>query len=92
MVYFRIPEGTSAELTDLLNGLLKRDADERMTFETFFGHKFLESKEPINSFETNTSPVPVTLGSFSPPGSKIKPKLATSSSPSASILPTFFAN
>lgn len=42
----KIPVGTSPELCDLLNGLLKRNARERMNFETFFNHKFLQRLEP----------------------------------------------
>lgn len=45
-----IPFGTSQDLIELLMGLLKRNARERMNFETFFNHKFLkrpQSQSPI---------------------------------------------
>ncbi|XP_019880986.1 serine/threonine-protein kinase ULK2 isoform X2 [Aethina tumida] len=42
----KIPPQTSPELTDLLQGLLKRNAKERMNFESFFNHKFLQRPEP----------------------------------------------
>lgn len=47
----KIPHGTSVELTELLLGLLKRNAKERITFDQFFNHKFLKREEPpkINS-------------------------------------------
>ena len=45
-MHFRIPPGTSAELTDLLMGLLKRDARERIDFETFFNHAFIAVTSP----------------------------------------------
>ena len=43
---FRIPNGTSAELANLLNGLLKRDARIRMDFDTFFNHPFIRPAVP----------------------------------------------
>ncbi|XP_074039777.1 serine/threonine-protein kinase unc-51 isoform X2 [Leptinotarsa decemlineata] len=42
----KIPVKTSPELCDLLVGLLKRNARERMNFETFFNHKFLKKASP----------------------------------------------
>lgn len=42
----KIPVGTSPELCELLQGLLKRNSQERMNFETFFNHKFLQRSEP----------------------------------------------
>ncbi|EAA05209.4 AGAP011295-PA, partial [Anopheles gambiae str. PEST] len=41
----KIPSGTSKELTDLLMGLLRRNAKERMNFDTFFNHPFLQRAE-----------------------------------------------
>lgn len=38
----KIPHGTSADLTDLLMGLLRRNAKDRMSFERFFVHPFLQ--------------------------------------------------
>ena len=37
----RIPNGTSKELRDLLMGLLKRNASDRVDFDTFFNHPFI---------------------------------------------------
>ncbi|KAH9515163.1 Serine/threonine-protein kinase ulk2, partial [Bulinus truncatus] len=37
-----IPANTSAELRDLLMRMLKRDAEERISFEEFFSHPFLQ--------------------------------------------------
>lgn len=55
--FFSIPPGTSPELTNLLMGLLRREATDRMDFDQFFGHPFLmgvrESPSP--------SPVPTEL-------------------------------
>lgn len=42
-LYRRIPPGTSAELTDLLHNLLKRNPKERIDFNEFFIHPFLAS-------------------------------------------------
>lgn len=46
--FLRIPPGTSLELSNLLHGLLRRDARERIDFETFFNHVFIkvEPKAP----------------------------------------------
>lgn len=40
--YYRIPPGTSSHLCDLLMGLLRRNAKDRMPFDTFFNHQFLQ--------------------------------------------------
>lgn len=53
--YFRIPPGTSPELSDLLMGLLRRNARDRMPFDEFFGHPFLQGSRE------NPSPVPAEL-------------------------------
>ena len=37
----RIPAGTSPELTVLLQGLLRRNARERIEFDDFFNHAFI---------------------------------------------------
>lgn len=49
VIFSRIPFGTSPELSELLMGLLKRNARDRMNFETFFNHKFLKRPEPPQS-------------------------------------------
>jgi len=38
---YRIPPGTSPELADLLQNLLKRNPKERLDFNSFFTHPFL---------------------------------------------------
>ncbi|XP_058465538.1 serine/threonine-protein kinase ULK2 [Malaya genurostris] len=47
----KIPSGTSKELTDLLMGLLRRNAKERMNFDTFFCHAFLQRQMTPQSSE-----------------------------------------
>ena len=42
----RIPSGTSPQFTHLLVNLLKRDAKDRIDFEAFFNHPFLERPQP----------------------------------------------
>lgn len=42
----RIPVGTSQELQSLLIGLLRRNAKERMPFDVFFNHPFLQRNVP----------------------------------------------
>ncbi|KAG7208922.1 hypothetical protein KM043_015101 [Ampulex compressa] len=51
----KIPPGTSPELSDLLMGLLRRNARDRMPFDEFFGHAFLQGSRE------SPSPVPVEL-------------------------------
>ncbi|CAG2063943.1 unnamed protein product, partial [Timema podura] len=46
----KIPVGTSPELVDLLLGLLRRNAKDRMNFDTFFNHAFHQRRqEPAQS-------------------------------------------
>uniref|UniRef100_A0AAR5PMF3 Protein kinase domain-containing protein n=1 Tax=Dendroctonus ponderosae TaxID=77166 RepID=A0AAR5PMF3_DENPD len=42
------PPSTSPELVELLMGLLKRNPKERMNFELFFNHKFLQRDVPAS--------------------------------------------
>uniref|UniRef100_A0A1B6MS75 Protein kinase domain-containing protein n=1 Tax=Graphocephala atropunctata TaxID=36148 RepID=A0A1B6MS75_9HEMI len=42
----KIPSGTSPELISLLMGLLRRNASERMPFDAFFTHPFLQPPAP----------------------------------------------
>ncbi|XP_043472706.1 serine/threonine-protein kinase unc-51 isoform X1 [Leptopilina heterotoma] len=51
----KIPAGTSPELSNLLLGLLRRNARDRMSFDEFFNHSFLQGPRE------NQSPVPVEL-------------------------------
>lgn len=43
---FRIPPGTSSDLSNLLFGLLKRNPKDRISFDNFFDHPFLKMKPP----------------------------------------------
>ncbi|CAH0563500.1 unnamed protein product [Brassicogethes aeneus] len=64
----KIPPQTSPELSDLLQGLLKRNAKDRMNFETFFNHKFLQRPEPAVQSPLQTElPFPNIYGSSKVP-------------------------
>lgn len=63
----RIPSGTSAELTDLLLRLLKRDAKDRMEFDEFFNHSFLKA------IPRSSSPVPVPSRRSMSPRERVLP-------------------
>lgn len=52
-----IPSGTSPEMADLLTGLLKRNASERMSFEHFFAHPFLHPPRSPQPAEQLPSPL-----------------------------------
>ncbi|XP_041850182.1 serine/threonine-protein kinase ULK2 [Melanotaenia boesemani] len=54
-----IPRETSSQLSDLLLGLLQRNQKDRMEFETFFSHPFLE---PLSTIK-KSCPVPVPSAS-----------------------------
>ncbi|RUS79153.1 hypothetical protein EGW08_013100 [Elysia chlorotica] len=60
-----IPTSTSPELRDLLMRMLKRDAEERISFEEFFSHPFLQ--------------LPTTSKVMSPPVSVPKRRSSSSS-------------
>ncbi|XP_068205911.1 serine/threonine-protein kinase unc-51 isoform X3 [Palaemon carinicauda] len=65
----RIPPGTSSELVDLLMGLLKRNAKDRMEFETFFNHPFIrmaDSSSQKSSLPSGSPPVPISAPSQTP--------------------------
>ncbi|XP_077290387.1 serine/threonine-protein kinase unc-51-like isoform X2 [Arctopsyche grandis] len=55
----KIPPGTSVELTDLLLGLLRRNARDRMPYDVFFNHAFLQRPQ--------SPPTSVELPQLSPP-------------------------
>nr|CAD7261333.1 unnamed protein product [Timema shepardi] len=68
----KIPVGTSPELVDLLLGLLRRNAKDRMNFDTFFNHAFHQRRQepaqsplPSSSLPGELPPSPRTL--FPPP-------------------------
>lgn len=74
----KIPPGTSKELTDLLMGLLRRNAKERMNFDTFFNHAFLQRQTtPQNSEIPQSS----AAGSQTTPGKVTSPHQKTAMSP-----------
>ncbi|KAM9852808.1 serine/threonine-protein kinase ULK2 isoform 2-T2 [Aulostomus maculatus] len=54
-----IPRETSQQLRDLLLGLLQRNQKDRMDFDTFFSHPFLQSSSTIK--KSCPVPVPSTL-------------------------------
>lgn len=45
--YFRIPPSTSRELTDLIVRILKRNPKERIDYDDFFNHPFLNKSKNI---------------------------------------------
>ncbi|XP_027890539.1 serine/threonine-protein kinase ULK1a isoform X1 [Xiphophorus couchianus] len=55
-----IPKETSAYLRHLLLGLLKRNHKERMSFEEFFHHPFLESSLPAKTSGSPSSVISYT--------------------------------
>uniref|UniRef100_A0A0K8T064 Protein kinase domain-containing protein n=1 Tax=Lygus hesperus TaxID=30085 RepID=A0A0K8T064_LYGHE len=61
----KIPSGTSPELTDLLNGLLRRNANDRMDFPTFFSHPFLQ---PPKQVQKSQPPSPLSSSPAPDPG------------------------
>ena len=69
----RIPHGTSRELTNLLNGLLKRNADQRLDFEAFFNHIFIRPA-PQPPAEPSPPPPPSTTQPIPAPRSPAAPK------------------
>ncbi|XP_062562804.1 serine/threonine-protein kinase ULK2 isoform X1 [Armigeres subalbatus] len=73
----KIPPGTSKELTDLLMGLLRRNAKERMNFDTFFNHAFLQRQHTPQSSEIPQS----SAGPQTTPGKVTSPHQKTAMSP-----------
>ncbi|CAH1802813.1 unnamed protein product [Owenia fusiformis] len=69
-----IPSSTSPELKDLLLKLLKRNARDRLDFDEFFKHPFL-NKSPVSS--KTSSPVPVPLRSRNASNSSDSPSVKT---------------
>ncbi|XP_075220023.1 serine/threonine-protein kinase unc-51-like protein Atg1 isoform X2 [Lycorma delicatula] len=54
----KIPNGTSPELKDLLMSLLRRNASERLEFDAFFNHAFLQPPPPSPPTQLSSSPAP----------------------------------
>lgn len=64
----RIPLGTSPELSNLLMGLLKRNAADRISFEDYFNHPFMNNKPQTQpSQATIEQPAFMVGDSFTPP-------------------------
>ena len=61
-LYFRIPSGTSRELSDLLNRMLRRNARDRIDIEGLLNHTFVNGSNPVsipcgrNGQQTTRSP------------------------------------
>ncbi|XP_049863431.1 serine/threonine-protein kinase unc-51 isoform X1 [Schistocerca gregaria] len=81
----KIPPGTSPELTDLLMGLLRRNARDRMNFDTFFNHPFLKRhSEPVPTPAPPPPPSCTLPGELPPsPATLFAPVAAASSLPRA---------
>lgn len=61
----KIQPGTSPELSNLLCGLLKRNATDRMAFDEFFTHPFMQKTQPQ---QTVVEPQPFMVeDTFTPP-------------------------
>jgi serine/threonine-protein kinase ULK/ATG1 len=59
LTVLRIPSGTSSELADLLLGLLRRNARDRIPFDSFFNHPFLQCRtEPTPPRSPPSCPLP----------------------------------
>ncbi|XP_075163661.1 serine/threonine-protein kinase unc-51-like protein Atg1 [Haematobia irritans] len=68
----KIPNGVSPDLRDLLLCLLRRNAKDRISFESFFTHRFLQGKKAV------TSPggdIPASLAMGTTPPTKVKSPL-----------------
>ncbi|XP_052741290.1 uncharacterized protein LOC112046190 isoform X2 [Bicyclus anynana] len=88
----KMPSGTSPELCNLLIGLLRRNARERMPFEVFFNHPFLQRPRTTSITKTSSnSALPTTSAPRAPlpqsqpqpvvqPAKKPKPSSSTDSS------------
>ncbi|CAB3220725.1 unnamed protein product [Arctia plantaginis] len=63
----KMPAGTSPELCSLLIGLLRRNPRERMPFETFFNHPFLQRPRTTSITRPSINPTAMpTMGSGGP--------------------------
>ena len=92
----RIPSGTSPELTNLLLGLLKRNAADRLDFEAFFNHAFIRPPPPLNPPcpppppPQNTGPVAIARKASGGATPQATPSAGTSASstPKCATTPT----
>ncbi|XP_067642868.1 serine/threonine-protein kinase unc-51 isoform X2 [Eurosta solidaginis] len=62
----KIPSGVSPDLRDLLLCLLRRNAKERISFESFFSHRFLQGKKITTSVSPTDVPPQLSLGTTPP--------------------------
>nr|XP_026499721.1 serine/threonine-protein kinase unc-51 isoform X6 [Vanessa tameamea] len=69
----KMPSGTSPELCNLLIGLLRRNARERMPFEVFFNHPFLQRPRTTSITKTNSNSAIPTTSSLRAPVSAPQP-------------------
>ncbi|XP_069082457.1 serine/threonine-protein kinase ULK2 [Pleurodeles waltl] len=75
-----IPRETSASLTDLLLGLLQRNQKDRLDFDSFFNHPFLEQVSTVK--KSCPVPVPTYTGSASNSSCNSSPSCRFASPPS----------
>nr|XP_033777445.1 serine/threonine-protein kinase ULK2 [Geotrypetes seraphini] len=75
-----IPRETSPYLSDLLLGLLQRNQKDRLDFDTFFNHPFLDQVSTIK--KSNPVPVPTYAGSASGSSCGSSPSCRFASPPS----------
>ncbi|XP_039218171.1 serine/threonine-protein kinase ULK2 [Crotalus tigris] len=75
-----IPRETSAYLSDLLLSLLQRNQKDRMDFETFFSHPFLDQVSTVK--KSCPVPVPAPAGSVSAGSCGSSPSCRFASPPS----------
>ncbi|KAF0301911.1 Serine/threonine-protein kinase unc-51 [Amphibalanus amphitrite] len=91
----KIPQGTSADLSDLLTRLLKRNARDRLEFDEFFSHRFLRpaaaaarvSSAPVSAAlpaDAGSAPSPL---SSSPAPASPPPQFSAPPSPRPGALP-----
>uniref|UniRef100_A0A1B0CSK6 Protein kinase domain-containing protein n=3 Tax=Lutzomyia longipalpis TaxID=7200 RepID=A0A1B0CSK6_LUTLO len=65
----KIPPGTTPELTDLLMGLLRRNAKDRMSFDRFFNHPFLQRPATPQTPKAPSPPSPIPMAPAAEPES-----------------------
>ncbi|XP_030077954.1 serine/threonine-protein kinase ULK2 isoform X2 [Microcaecilia unicolor] len=75
-----IPRETSPYLSDLLLGLLQRNQKDRLDFDTFFNHPFLDQVSTVK--KSNPVPVPTYAGSASGSSCGSSPSCRFASPPS----------
>ncbi|PZC81447.1 hypothetical protein B5X24_HaOG212652 [Helicoverpa armigera] len=85
----KMPAGTSPELCSLLIGLLRRNPRERMPFEAFFNHPFLQRPRTTSINRASVNPPSLGAGGS---GAGARPSSAPrSSNPPPQPLPTLQA-